>query len=210
MAENYFKELYNTPIKEKVDQKNGLNYLRWATAWGEVKKHDPNATYDIYTQDFNVVETVEGKEVSYTLQRPWFTDSATGTGWVKASVTVHGITHTETLPIMDHRNQPISADKIKSTEANKSIQRAITKACARHGIGLVLYEAEIEVEEDRELAKLQQQCLDVMGKKSKVEKLAPKVEELCKTTLKEENGNPKICEDAEKLKELHKKLLALR
>lgn len=210
MSENYFKELYNTPVKEKIDQKNGLNYLRWAAAWGEVKKHDANATYNVHTQDFNVVERIESKEVSYSIQRPWFTDSTTGTGWVKTSVTVHGITHTEILPIMDHRNQPIPADKIKSTEANKSIQRAITKACARHGIGLVLYEAEVEVEDDRELAKARQQCLDVMGKKGKVEKLAPKVEELCKTILAEENGDPRICEDIEKLKGLNKKLLALR
>lgn len=211
MADNYFKELYNTPVKDRVEKKNGLNYLRWAAAWAEIKKHDPQASYKVFTQDIAVLEEREGVQTSYTVERPWFTDSINGTGWVKVSVTVNGISHEEILPIMNLKNQPVPAGDIKSTEANKSIQRAITKACARHGIGLILYEAEVEVEEARLVNKLQQDCMELISKKAALsENTRRKVGEICKAALPNENGNPKLCEDNEKLENLRKKLLAIR
>ncbi|MBQ3941066.1 MAG: DUF1071 domain-containing protein, partial [Oscillospiraceae bacterium] len=33
-------------------------------------------------------------------------------------------------------------ESIRSTDVNKSIQRSLTKACARHGLGLYIYAGE--------------------------------------------------------------------
>ena len=57
-------------------------------------------------------------------------------------VTVNGIEHIEYLPVMDYRNQSINADKVTSFDVNKAIQRSLTKAVARHGLGLYIYAGE--------------------------------------------------------------------
>lgn len=46
------------------------------------------------------------------------------------------------LPIMDYRNKSIPLDKVTSCDANKAIQRCITKAVARFGLGLYVYAGE--------------------------------------------------------------------
>ena len=43
---------------------------------------------------------------------------------------------------MDYRNASIPADKVTSTDVNKAIQRSLTKAVARHGLGLYIYAGE--------------------------------------------------------------------
>ena len=45
-------------------------------------------------------------------------------------------------PVMDARNQSIPFDAVRSTDVNKAIQRSLTKACARHGLGLYIYAGE--------------------------------------------------------------------
>ena len=53
--------------------------------------------------------------------------------------------------------------------------------------------------------------MDLMKKKSALsEKTKEKVAEICKEVLADENGDPRICEDNEKLESLKKKLLATR
>ena len=125
MAENYFQELYDIDVSEKIEEKNGLSYLPWSCAWAEVKKIHPDAQYTIYENEIG---------------RPWFDDGRTA--WVKTGVTINGIEHIEYLPVMNLRNNSIDASEVKSTDANKTIQRSITKACARHGIGLFVFEGE--------------------------------------------------------------------
>lgn len=122
MAENYFQELYDIDVSEKIEEKNGLSYLPWADAWAELKKIHPDAQYTVYENEFG---------------RPWFDDGRTA--WVKTGVTVNGIEHIEYLPIMNLRNRSIDANEVTSTDANKSIQRSITKACGRHGLALCIY-----------------------------------------------------------------------
>lgn len=129
MSENYFKQLYDVDVKDKIKKKNGSNYVSWAAAWAEVKKIYPDATYHIYER-----ETPEGLIINY------FTDGKTC--WVKTSVTINGIEHIEDLPVIDFKNQSIPLEKITSYDVNKSIQRSLTKACARHGLGLYIYEGE--------------------------------------------------------------------
>jgi hypothetical protein len=125
MSDNYFSRLNAVNVQDKVEKKNGMSYLSWAWAWGEVKKLHPDATYRIY-------ETPEG--------RIYHTDGKTC--WVKTGVTVNGIEHIEYLPVMDMRNKSIPLAGVTSMDVNKAIQRSITKACARHGLGLYLYAGE--------------------------------------------------------------------
>lgn len=133
MSENYFIELNSINVNEKVEKKNGLSYLSWAWAWAEVKKIHPDATYTIY-------ENNDGWN--------YFTDGRTG--WVKTGVTVNGIEHIEYLPIMDFKNKSITLENITSFDVNKAIQRSLTKAVARHGLGLYIYAGEDLPETEQE------------------------------------------------------------
>ena len=45
---NYFEELNKINVNDKVEKKNGLSYLSWPYAWGELKKKYPEATFTIY------------------------------------------------------------------------------------------------------------------------------------------------------------------
>ena len=123
--DNYFKALNDINVNGKTEQKNGLTYLSWAWAWGEVKKLFPDATYTIYENANGWCYHTDGK-----------------TCWVKTGVTVNGVEHIEYLPVMDYRNQSIGADKVTSFDVNKAIQRSLTKAVARHGLGLYIYAGE--------------------------------------------------------------------
>ena len=130
---NYFEILNAINVSGKTEKKGNLTYLSWAWAWGELKKIHPDATYTIY-------ENAEG----------WNYHTDGKTAWVKTGVTVNGIENIEYLPIMDFRNNSIPVDKVTSTDVNKTIQRSLTKAVARHGLGLYIYAGEDLPEEERE------------------------------------------------------------
>lgn len=123
--ENYFNTLNSINVSDKAETKNGLTYLSWAYAWGEVKKKFPEANYKIYETENGCIYFTDGK-----------------TCWVKTGVIVSDIEHIEYLPIMDYRNQSILLEKVTSFDVNKAIQRSLTKACARHGLGLYIYAGE--------------------------------------------------------------------
>ena len=133
--ENYFNELNNINVNGKTEQKNGLTYLSWAWAWGEVKKLFPDATYTIYENASGWCYHTDGK-----------------TCWVKTGVTVNGIEHIEYLPVMDFKNRSIPFDNVTSFDVNKAIQRSLTKAVARHGLGLYIYAGEDLPEAEAEQA----------------------------------------------------------
>ena len=46
------------------------------------------------------------------------------------------------LYVMNFRNDSIPLDKVTSKDINTAIQRSITKAIARHGLGLAVYQGE--------------------------------------------------------------------
>lgn len=128
--ENIFKTLSTINVNKHVEKKNGLTYLSWVWAWAEVKKAYPDAFYTIY-------ENADGWN--------YFTDGRTC--WVKTGVTINGLEHIEYLPVMDYRKS-IPLDSVTSFDVNKAIQRSLTKACARHGLGLYIYAGEDLPEED--------------------------------------------------------------
>ena len=123
--DNYFKALNQINVNGRTEKKNGLTYLSWAWAWAEVKKMYPDASYTIYENGQGYNYHTDGK-----------------TCWVKTGVTVNGIEHIEYLPVMDYRNKSIPVENVTSMDVNKAIQRSLTKACARHGLGLYIYAGE--------------------------------------------------------------------
>lgn len=135
MDANVFEILNNVNVNGHTEQKNGLTYLSWAWAWAEVKKAFPDATYTIY-------ENAQG----------WNYHTDGKTAWVKTGVTINGLEHIEYLPVMDFRNKSITIDAITSIDVNKAIQRSLTKACARHGLGLYIYAGE-DLPEAEQMAK---------------------------------------------------------
>ena len=126
--QSVFETLNKINVNDKTEKKNGLTYLSWAWAWGEIKRAFPGATFTIYER-----ETEHGP-VNY------FTDGRTC--WVKTGLTIDGLEHIEELPVMDFRNNSIPLEAVRSTDVNKAIQRSLTKAAARHGLGLYIYAGE--------------------------------------------------------------------
>ena len=68
---NYFETLNALDVSGKTEKKNGLTYLSWAFAWGELKKRHPASYFTIYENEHGW---------------PYFTDGRTC--WVKTGVTV--------------------------------------------------------------------------------------------------------------------------
>lgn len=124
-----FETLNAIDCSQHTERKNGLTYLSWAWAWGILKTNYPNSFYTIY-------ESANG----------WNYHNDGKTAWVKTGVTVVDgetqIEHIEMLPVMDFRNKSVSLDAITSFDVNKAIQRSLTKAVARHGLGLYIYAGE--------------------------------------------------------------------
>jgi hypothetical protein len=140
---NYFELLNSINVNDKTEKKNGLTYLSWAWAWGEVKKKFPDATYKIYE-----TTNPQGYVCNY------YTDGRTC--WVKTGVIIQGIEHIEELPVMDYKNKSIPLENVNSFDVNKAIQRSLTKAVARHGLGLYIYAGEDLPEEERNDNKIEQ------------------------------------------------------
>lgn len=124
MAEtkSVYEVLSKINVNDKTETKNGLTYLSWAWAWGVIKEKFPLANYTIY-------ENKDGWN--------YFTDGRTA--WVKTGVSVEGLEHIEYLPVMDFKNKSIPLEVLTSVDVNKAIQRSLTKAVARLGLGLYIY-----------------------------------------------------------------------
>lgn len=131
-----FEVLNAINVNEHTEKKNGLTYLAWAWAWQEVKKNFPSAFYTIYENRDGLNYHTDGR-----------------TCWVKTGVTIDGLEHIEYLPVMDYRNASIPVDKVTSFDVNKAIQRSLTKAVARHGLGLYIYAGEDLPEDEKNVVK---------------------------------------------------------
>lgn len=131
-----FEILNGVDVSGHTEKKGNLTYLSWAWAWGELKKRYPMSYYTVYEAANGCLYHTDGK-----------------TCWVKTGVTlVDGETsleHIEYLPVMDARNRSIPLAQVDSFVVNKTIQRSLTKAIARHGLGLYIYAGE-DLPEDAE------------------------------------------------------------
>ena len=122
---NPFAVLNAIDCNKHKEEKNGLSYLSWSWAWQIAKTNFPDAQYTIY-------ENADG----------WNYHTDGRTAWVKTGVTINGLEHIEYLPVMDSRNRSIPVENVTSFGVNKAIQRSLTKAIARHGLGLYIYAGE--------------------------------------------------------------------
>ena len=158
---NYFEELNNINVSGKTENKGNLTYLSWVFAWGELKKLHPDATYTIYERES------QWGPINY------FTDGRTC--WVKTGVTVNGIEHIEELYVMDNTNKSIPLERITSQDVNKAIQRSITKAIARHGLGLYIYAGEDLPEAEREAREQETMKQAAETQKAELDKIDAKI-----------------------------------
>lgn len=182
METNYFRELNSIDCSDKIEKKNGLSYLAWAFAWGEVKKRYPDATYTIYENEAG-----------------WFYHTDGQSCWVKTGVTVNGIEHIEYLPVMDNKNQSIPQSKVTSFDVNKAIQRSLTKACARHGLGLYIYAGEDLPEDAERVPDPVEFCTDCMKQIFSIKKRNGEnwpVKEIA--AYSEQRFGRKLCPDCQK------------
>lgn len=124
-----FNTLQEINCNQHVEKKNGLNYLSWAWAWGIAKSIYPRSYYTVYENENGWNYFNDGK-----------------TCWVKTGVTMvngdYSLEHIEYLPVMDFKNKSIALEDVTSFDVNKAIQRSLTKALARHGLGLYIYASE--------------------------------------------------------------------
>lgn len=205
-GKSIFEVLNSIDVSGKVKEKNKLSYLPWASAWSEVKKVYPEASFEIKKQ-----------QMENGIERPWLDDGKSG--WVEVSVTINGQTITEMLAIMNFSNKAIPADQITATDANKSIKRCLTKAIAMHGLGLYVYEGEDVPEDTAKTIEIKSVIKDIVAKKCTTEKGRAKVGELCKEAEKKAfpvisdediRGDYTKIEDLEILQTLKTQLMAVR
>lgn len=133
-----FEELNAINVSDHIDKKGGrnfsLSYLSWTWAWATIKKIDPDSIRE-YTKfdeyDFENHQ-LTGRKVDYC-------QTTTGT-YVECTVTIRGHSETETLFVMDNKNNAVI--KPNQAQINKTKQRCFVKACALQGLGLYIYAGE--------------------------------------------------------------------
>lgn len=194
MAEkSVFQTLYDIDVSDKVKQKNGLNYLSWASAWAEVKKAFPNASFKVYESDAGCIYHTDGR-----------------TAWVKTSITINDDEVIDYLPVLDFKNKPILIDNITSSDVNKSIQRSLCRAAARNGLGLFIYEGEDIPESVSELDEINEENLAIASSLAKEnDEMKKKVGDLVRQYVKGRSANPRSIKDLDVAKELNAKLKEL-
>lgn len=150
-------------------EKNGQKYLPWSKAlelmklnWADAKV--TKCSFETTKVISSLIAEAEGAK-SYEntvvkVEMPYFTDGRTCFVKTRVEIPSENVDEYCTLPIMDHRNQCISADKVTMSDVNKAQQRCMAKNIAMAtGIGLSLWHRE----EISELAK-EQKIIDNLEK----------------------------------------------
>lgn len=142
--------------KKKTNENNPdgsekyLSYLSWVWAWGQVKQHYPDASY----------------EVRHWGDKPYLNDDQLGI-MVETSVTINGETISMWLPVMNGNNKAMKAtaytyktkygdkavDAATMFDVNKAIMRCLAKNIAMFGLGLYIYAGEDLPDEEAKQAK---------------------------------------------------------
>lgn len=236
--DNYFKELYAIDVNDRTYQKKDLTYLSWCSAWSELKKLHPDATFEfkkfkdvreVTATEFSETGNIVKQTKSITEQYIPYIETDLGLT-VYTSVTVNEITHEMELTVMDGANKAMKSQAYtystkygdKTVEAatmfdvNKAIMRCLTKNIAMHGVGLYIYEkdslpeAVVEIQKkDAELKEINAESFKIVLEKSKIsEEMKNKVADICGQFV--ESRNPKEIKDLEKANELNKQLKKLK
>ena len=118
-----FHILNKIDVKKYTKKKGAYNYLSWCFAVRELKKACPTARWG--------VTKAEDGSPFFETQCGYF---------VEVWVDVDGISLSQIHPVLDNRNNPI--EKPNAFEINTSLQRALAKAIALHGLGLYIFAGE--------------------------------------------------------------------
>ena len=116
-------KLYKTDVSKYIEKKGQFNYLSWANAVAELKKACPTARWG--------VTKAEDGSPFFKTECGYFVDV-----WVE----VDGVSLSQIHPVLDNRNQSI--EKPNAFQINTSLQRALAKAIALHGLGLYIFPGE--------------------------------------------------------------------
>ncbi len=182
-----FETLSAINVNEHKEKKGKMTFLSWAWAWNEVKKLYPEMTTTVY-------ENTEGLNYHHDGK----------TAWVKTGVTIEGQEYIEYLPIMDFHNSSIPIERLSSTDVNKGIQRGLTKAIARHGLGFYIYagedlpEAEVAAKNTAEIEKAEQEAKDQNLVNQYIQKLDKALSDFDPSAVQEVFSE--IAEDKDRLK----------
>ena len=155
-----FEELNKISVNDHTENKNGLTYLSWTWAWSEIKKHCPNASYEILKFENNL---------------PYVYDENTGY-MVFTKVMIDEQIYEMWLPVMDGNNKAMlnhsytykvkeyvdgkftgqykekSVEPATMFDINKTIMRCLVKNIAMFGLGIYIYAGE-DLPEGYEISK---------------------------------------------------------
>ena len=134
-----FATLSAINLNDKVEKKKDLTYLSWTYAWAEVKKHYPEAQYEV--KFFDGYPYIEDDNLGYM---------------VFTTVTIEGQTHMMWLPVMDGANKSMKSEdytydtrygqktveKASMFDINKTIMRCLVKNLAMFGLGIYIFAGE--------------------------------------------------------------------
>jgi hypothetical protein len=113
-----YSEIAAINVNEHIEKKNNLSYLSWAWAVDTLLRHDCDAFWEYgelhYMHDHTVM--------------------------VYCTVHAFGRHRTAQLPVMDYKNK--SVPNPDAVQVNVTMQRALVKAIALHGLGLYIYAGE--------------------------------------------------------------------
>ena len=172
-----FMKLFKTDVSEYVKKKGQFSYLSWAYAVQELKRVCPNARW-------GVTKAEDGS--------PFF---QTACGYfVEVWVDVDGVSLSQVHPVLDNRNQAI--ENPTAFQINTSLQRALAKCIALHGLGLYIFAGE-DLPEPDALTSKEEENLYAMAKplgKKFVDDLKAKVSKMEINTNNYENCMNKIDE----------------
>ena len=121
-SHNPFKQLAAIDVSPYVEKKGPFTYLSWPYAVAQLRLADPEARWEVRRFDGLPYLVTE---IGY---------------FVEVAVTVQGLTLSQIHPVLDGRNRPITQPTV--FDINTSIQRALVKAIALHGLGLNVYAGE--------------------------------------------------------------------
>jgi len=122
-TQSTFMKLFKTDVSKYTEKKGKYNYLSWAYAVQELKRACPTARWG--------VTKAEDGSPFFVTQCGYFVDV-----WVE----VDGISLSQIHPVLDNRNDPIKEPN--AFQINTSIQRALAKCIALHGLGLYIFAGE--------------------------------------------------------------------
>lgn len=129
MEQHYFARLSKINVSQHLEKKGQFSYLSWPYAVEQLRLADPKATWEVKRFD----------GLPYLRTDLGF--------FVEVAVTVEGITLSQIHPVLDSKNRPIEMPS--AFDINTSIQRALVKAIALHGLGLYVYAGEDLPEADK-------------------------------------------------------------